>query len=213
MPEVRNRVSSLTTKIAPSSAPHEPECWTSGCKAPGPYKTVPDLAQHRWVAHGVLITDTYAESGYRDADERVGVARCGTKMRADYIDKHQGKCAKCLDGAAADRFHQRKEVAMEMATAPCGKKVPGGSALGGHKGKCKACQAKKPQPTMSPPAVIPKPPARRKVRKSAHAAESRRSASAVSTEGIVAHLEARAALYEKRATLLREAATAVRGVA
>ncbi|MGH7645451.1 MAG: hypothetical protein ACREMR_07680, partial [Gemmatimonadales bacterium] len=122
-------------------------CSTVPCPAPGPYRTTPDLAQHAWRRHGIEVTDTYALHAYRDQDVVVKTAPCGRTMAASDLPLHRRHCPDCLARSApsAQEPPMPKPRTPNLVTAPCGRPVPAGAALGGHKGKCRACQAVKTQ--------------------------------------------------------------------
>jgi hypothetical protein len=76
------------------------------------------------------VPDTYAQYGYRDQDIEMGTSICGLRMAAADIPPHAARCAACQGGKPVTR----------VQTA-CGKTMPSGKALGGHKAQCRQCRA------------------------------------------------------------------------
>lgn len=194
----------------PYPPPHEIECWQTGCPAPGPWKDVPALAAHRFAAHGIEVPETYAETGYRDQDAPVVTAACGFRCAPRDLEKHHAKCRTCRTATTAAPPSAPNEEAGMKVTAPCGKRVEGGSALGGHKGKCKACRGIATQEAGTPAASSRLAANRAVALAKKRASASRATPALVIGDGsTVAILLAQAEAFEAKARVLREAAEVI----
>lgn len=177
MPPARARV---TRDIRPSSGTgYQPDCWTTGCARPGPFASVRELAEHRAADHG---------------DDLVEVLRDFNEPIPPELD------ADAAPGAA----RPPKEVPMATTTLvpmTCGKKIPAGRAVGGHRARCLTCRAARNGRAPTTPSGGGR---------SRGAGRRRRDAAAGGFDAMIATLEAQADTLTARAAQARKAAALLR---